>query len=211
MSDIDELINKLAQDTAITKRAPHPFMLSAQWMGAAVIYLPIALLLFGARNDLSSKLHDFWFMAEIISLIGMAIATSFGAALLSYPDLHQKQRVAFAPVVALALFMAVMFLAWRADNPPVPLPVHTYECTRSIILISLLPGAVLLYMMRKFASTHYLWAGSIALLFAFSIGALWERLHEQTDSIVHVVAWHYLPMIGFGIVGMWLGKKLLKW
>jgi hypothetical protein len=43
------------------------------------------------------------------------------------------------------------------------------------------------------------------------VGALWESLHEQTDSIIHVVEWHYLPMIGFGIIGMWLGKKALKW
>jgi hypothetical protein len=65
--------------------------------------------------------------------------------------------------------------------------------------------------MRKFASTHYHWAGSIALLFAFSVGALWLRLHEANDSVMHVVEWHYLPMIAFGIAGWLLGKTLLKW
>jgi len=70
----------------------------------------------------------------------------------------------------------VMFLAWQADNPPAPLPVHSFECTRSIALLSLLPAAWMFYMMRKFASTHYHWAGSIAFLFAFSVGALWERV-----------------------------------
>jgi hypothetical protein len=65
--------------------------------------------------------------------------------------------------------------------------------------------------MRKYASTHSYWAGSIALLFAFSVGALWLRLHEINDSILHVVEWHYLPMLGFGLAGLWLGKTLLKW
>jgi len=37
------------------------------------------------------------------------------------------------------------------------------------------------------------------------------RLYEQTDSIMHVIEWHYLPMIVFGIIGMWLGKTALKW
>jgi hypothetical protein len=211
MGNIDELITKLAQDTATVKPAPHPFMLSIGWMVGAAAYLAVTLMIFGARHDLLFKLHDPWIIAEIASLVGIAIATSLSAALLSFPDLHQMRRIALAPIVTFLLFVLVIFFAWRADSPSAPLPVHSFECTRSIILISLLPAAWMLYVMRKFASTHYRWAGSIALLYAFSVGALWERLHEQTDSIIHVVEWHYLPMIGFGIVGMWLGKMILKW
>ena len=211
MGNIDELIIKLAQDTAKVKGAPHPFLLSIAWTVAAAFYLALSLKIFGTRQDLLMKLHAPWFIAEIAALIGISITTALSTALLSYPDLHQKPRIVLAPIVTFALFVLVIFFAWRADSPPASLPAHTYECTRSIILISLLPSAWMLYVMRKFASTHYLWAGSIALLFAFSVGALWERLHEQTDSIIHVVEWHYLPMIGFGIVGMWLGKNVLKW
>ena len=49
------------------------------------------------------------------------------------------------------------------------------------------------------------------LLSAFSVGAIWLRLHEETDSIDHVVVWHYLPMLAIGLIGFWLGKRLLKW
>ena len=35
MANINELINKLAQDTATVKRAPHPFLLSIEWIVAA--------------------------------------------------------------------------------------------------------------------------------------------------------------------------------
>ncbi len=211
MENIEELIARLAQDTATVKTAPHPFMLSAKWTGGAAAYLLLSLMLFGLRPDLMAKLHEPWFAAEITALAGMLISTALSAALLSYPDLHQKRRIVFAPIVTFALFTLVIFFAWRADSPPSPLPFHNYECTRSITLISILPAAWMLYVMRKFASTHYLWAGAIALLFAFSVGALWERLHEQTDSIIHVIEWHYLPIIGFGLIGMWLGKVVLKW
>ncbi|HTY98673.1 MAG TPA: NrsF family protein, partial [Rhodocyclaceae bacterium] len=61
------------------------------------------------------------------------------------------------------------------------------------------------------ASTHGRWAGSIAVLAAFSVGALWLRLHEVNDSIAHVVIWHYLPMLAAGSLGFGLGKRLLKW
>jgi hypothetical protein len=211
MGNIDELIAKLAQDTATVKRAPHPFLLSIEWMIGAVFYLAVSSMVFGTRQDLWTEFHKPWFTAEIAALAGIFISTSLCAALLSYPDLHQKRRIVFAPIAALVLFVLVMFFAWYADNPPAPLPDHSYECTRSIALLSLLPAAWMFYVMRQFASTHTHWAGSIAFLFAFSVGALWERFHEQTDSITHVIEWHYLPMIGFGIIGMWLGKKILKW
>jgi len=211
MEKLDDLIDRLAQDTAAVKVAPHPYMLSLKWMGWALAYLILSLMLSGLRPDWMLKLHQPWFVAEIVALACIFVSTSVSAALLSFPDLHQMRRLAFAPVVTFALFVLVMLLAWQADNPPAPLPVHSFECSISITLFSLLPAAWTFYAMRKFASTHYHWAGSIALLSAFSVGALWLRLHEINDSIMHVVEWHYLPMMAGGIAGLWLGKKILKW
>ena len=211
MGSIDELITKLAQDTATVKRAPHPYMLSIEWLTVAVLYLAVALMISNVRPDLLAVLHNFWFAAEIAALLGIFISTSLSAALLSYPDLHPMRRIVLVPIVTFALFVLVIFLAWQADNPPAPLPVHSFECTLSITLVSLLPAVWTFYVMRKFASTHTHWAGGTALLFSFSVGALWLRLYEQNDSITHVIEWHYLPMIAFGIIGMWLGKVVLKW
>ena len=211
MTNIEALIARLAEDRLPAKPASHPFMLSIKWMMAALAYLLASLLISGLRPDLMIKLHEPWFIAEIAALVGIFIATSLSAALLSFPDLHQMRRAAFAPVIMFALFALVMFFAWRTDNPSAPLPVHNFECTISITLLSLLPIFWTFLKMRKLASTHYHLAGCCTLLFAFSIGAIWLRLHEINDSIMHVVQWHYLPMIAFGLVGLWLGKVMLKW
>ncbi len=211
MADIDELVARLAREAAPVQPAPHPFKLSLQWMAAAAAYLFVSLALTGLRPQLLEKLHNPWFAAEILALLGIFVVTSLSAALLAFPDLHQKRRLAFAPLVPFALFLTVMFFAWRADSPPAPLPVHSFECTLSITLMMLLPAVWTFYSMRKFASTHYRLAGSVALLSAFSVGALWLRLHEVNDSILHVVEWHYLPMLAIGLLGLWLGKLVLKW
>lgn len=211
MANIDDLVARLALDAATVKPAPHPFMLSLKWTGAAAIYLALSLALSGPRPDLLEKFHNVWFVAEIVALLGVFIVTSLSTALLAFPDLHQKRRLVFAPLVAFTLFTGVMFFAWRADNPPSPLPVHSFECTFSITLMTLLPAAWAFYSLRKYASTHYRLAGSAALLSAFSVGALWLRLHEDTDSIAHLIEWHYVPMLLIGVGGLWLGKVLLKW
>ena len=211
MENIDDLINKLAQDATPVKPASHPYMLSLKWMGAALAYLVFSLIFSGLRPDIALKLQQPWFVIEMVMLASIFVATSLSAALLSFPDMHQMRRLVLAPVITFSLFVLVIFMAWQADSPPAPLPVHSFECTISITLVSLLPAVWTFYAMRKFASTHYHWAGSIALLSAFSVGALWLRLHEINDSIMHVVEWHYLPMIACGIAGLWLGKKILKW
>jgi len=208
---IDNLIDSLIADAVELKPAPHPFTLSLQWLGVAAIYLALSFALFGQRPDLAAQFHQPWFTAEIAALLCILVATSLSAALLVFPDLHQQRGFAFAPLAAFVLLIVVLFFAWQADTPPALLPVHSFECTISIALFSLLPAGGMFFVMHHFASTHYRWAGSVALLFAFSVGALWLRLFEVNNSIVHVIEWHYLPMLAIGVTGMWLGKKILKW
>lgn len=211
MSNIEDLIESLAGDAAPVKPAPHPLTLSLAWVAGAVFYLVLSLWISGLRPDLLHKLHQPWFLAEMAVLALLFLATSLSAAVLAFPDLHQMRKTAWAPAGLFALFTAIVVFAWRADLPPAPLPAHSFECTLSITLFSLLPAAWTFFSMHKFASTHYRWAGCVALLSAFSVGALWLRLHEVNDSIVHVIQWHYLPMLGIGLVGWWLGRRLLKW
>ncbi|MCR4302823.1 MAG: DUF1109 domain-containing protein [Gallionella sp.] len=211
MGKIDELIDKLAQDAPTVKPAPHPVVLSLEWTMVAAVYLGVSLIISGLRPDLMLKLQEPLFLAEIAALTGIVVTTCLSAALLSFPDLHQMRRAAFAPAIVFALFVLVILIAWRADSPPAPPPVHSFECTFSITMLAVLPAVWTFHVMRKFASTHHYWAGSIALLFAFSIGALWLRLYELNDSVMHVIEWHYLPMIFVGLAGMWLGRAILKW
>ncbi len=211
MTNINDLVANLAQEASAVKPAPHPFLLSLQWMGAAAIYLAVSLAFSGLRPQIVEHLQNVWFAAEIATLLTLFIVTSLSAALLAFPDLHQKRRLAFAPIASFALFLLVMIFAWGADSPPAPLPVHSFECTLSITLMTLLPAVWTFYSLRQYASTHYHLAGCVASLSAFSVGALWMRLHEANDSIAHVVEWHYLPMLGIGLLGLWLGKVFLKW
>ncbi len=211
MKDVDTLIAALAREARPVRQAPHPFVLFAQWMGGAVVYIALTLLYSGLRPDLLARLHSPLYLLELVLLLGIIATAALSAALLVFPDMHQKRRMVFSPVLMFALLAVLIVISWQADSPPSPPPVHSVECLLYIAFLALLPAAWMFYSMRKFASTHHYLAGSIALLAAFSIGALSLRLSEQTDSILHVMQWHYLPMIGVSLIGLWLGKTLLKW
>lgn len=36
----------------------------------------------------------------------------------------------------------ILLFAWRADSPPAPLPVHSFECTLGITLMALLSAFI---------------------------------------------------------------------
>lgn len=212
MENIDKLIESLAQDASPAARpAPPPSRLSARWLLAAQAYIAASLLATGFRPDIMQKLHDPWYIGELLGLVGILASASWGAALLAYPDLYQRGKTLYAPGILLALFALLLGLSWQAGNPPAPLPVHSYQCTLSIGLLSILPSAWIFHSLRKFASTHVYLAGGTALLYAFCIGALWLRLHEVNNSVIHVIEWHYLPMLVAALLGTQLGKLLLKW
>lgn len=211
MENIDRLVESLARDPAVVRLARPPFRLAGVWLAGAGVYLVLALALTGLRPDEGAKLHEPWFLLEIVFLGGILLATSLSASLLTFPDLYQKRRIAFSPAILFLLFACIIAFSWHADNPPAPLPLHSYQCTLSIVLVALPPAAWIFYGMRHAASTHCRLAGSTALLYAFSVGALWLRLHEQNDSVLHVLQWHYFPMAVTGALGLWLGKVMLKW
>ena len=211
MSNEEALIETLVRDGASIRLKDHPYALSLKWLGSATIYLALSLMIAGLRPDLMLKLGSPLFIAEIALLVSIIATTCLSAALLGYPDMYQRRPVTYAPALMFALFMWVILQAWRTDFPPSPLPVHNVECLGFIILVTLLPAAWIFYSMRGLASTHPYFAGGTALLAAFSLGALSLRLSEQTDSVMHVMQWHYLPMIGAAVAGLLLGKTILKW
>lgn len=211
MKDVDKLLVELADAASVVRPAPHPYRLGLRLAGAGFAYLALLLAVTRFRADLTPAIAHPLYLAELFALLLIFLATALSAALLAFPDLHQKRMLAMAPAGMFGVFWVVIALAWYADHPPAPLPVHSFECTLSIALVALPPAAWTFLVMRAYASTHYYWAGGVAVLSAFSIGALWLRLHEVNDSIRHVIEWHYLPMIAAGMLGVWLGKLLLRW
>ncbi|MDR3391410.1 MAG: DUF1109 domain-containing protein [Sulfuriferula sp.] len=211
MDAMEKHIASLVADAGQVQSASSPLRLWLKWMGVAVVYIVVSLLFLGVRPDLPAALHNGLFVAEMLLLVAIVATTALSATLLAFPDMYQHSRLVLAPIAMFVLFVAVIFLAWQADNPPAPPPVHSFECSLTIAVLALLPAAWMFYSMRRLASTHRRAAGAVVMLSAFSIGAITLRLSEQTNSIMHVIEWHYLPMIAVALLGVWLGKMLLKW
>ncbi len=211
MANVDALIEQLSAKAAPVAQARHPYVQCLKWVTGFAVYLAFLVWVFPMRPDLAQKLQSPLFVAELAALALVNVTAALSCALLGFPDLMQKKALTFAPLVAFIAFVVIMLLAYHADSPPAPAPEHEMLCTLCITLFSLMPAAWLFASMRKAASTHAGLSGYIATLCAFSIGGLVLRLSEQTDSISHLLQWHYIPMLLMSMAGIALGKLLLKW
>jgi hypothetical protein len=211
MMRTDQLIAELSRDVKPV-RARSALWLLMRWLLISGAYLALLLAFYHVRPDLAARLHSPLFALEISSLAGVALASGVSAVALSYPDLRQKPWQAYAPLPFLALFVGVLATQWWFDSsPPETGTDHTYQCLLCIALFSLAPTLLMLLQQRAQATIHAGWAGAVALLASSSLGALTFRLSEKSDSIPHMILWHYLPLAGFGLIGVALGRKWLKW
>lgn len=210
--NIDQLIDKLSDEAVPIRPMTSPWALAAKWLlGFAAYILAVMLTLETPRDDIWLQLASPLFALEIAALAGMVIACALSAAVLSFPDLYQARRIAYLPIAAFVLFAGVVLVAFINEGASMHMHPSEFLCTAFITLYSLPPAVWLFYAIRRFASTHFALAGSVAVLTSFSIGALVQRMVEKTDSIAHVLTSHYLPMFAVALLGLALGRKYLRW
>lgn len=209
--ETQQLIEKLCNDATPVRPMTSPWLLTAQWLLGFAVYFALLMALVSPRADLFAKLHEPLFLMEILSLVAIVASCALSAALLSFPDIYQTRCIACLPIVCFLAFAMVIGVAYRSQGGVMEFHVEDFRCTFFIGLYALLPAIWLFYSIRQYASTHCFLAASVAALTSFGIGALAERLAEQTDSVAHVMPYHYLPMLVVAIIGPILGRKLLHW
>lgn len=211
--NVNQLIDDLSKAPPV-KKATRPAALFLRWFVVSAVYLAVLLLTFGIRPDIYSKLGYTLFTYEIVSLFAMMLSIAVSAILLSYPDIYQKRWMLYMPALPVAAFLYIMFLSYNAEvTRPGGYPEQGagLECFACICLFSLVPALSLLYYLREQATTHPRLTGSLAVLASVTFGAVAFRFREETDSITHIITAHYLPLIGFAIAGVLLGRKFLRW
>jgi hypothetical protein len=206
----DQLIASLASDTA-TKAPLALHTICLRWIVGFVLYAAVLVAITGVREDFAIMVTNPWAVAELIVLLVLVMSAAFCAVLAAYPDRHQRGGIMFVPAFLLLIFFAVLAAEWTQAPPEVFPTGHGPECLSCISIYALLPGAWLLYQLRKLASIRPSTAGALALLATFSLGAFVLRLKEATDYMPHLLMWHYLPMFVAAFIGVLIGRWILKW
>jgi hypothetical protein len=172
-------------------------------------------LIVGIRADMTQQLSRGPYLIEIVLLAAVTLSSIMAAILAMYPDAYQRPRllkIPYATLALLLLFIGIQLLMPHDARMVMPGPhVHNVECSMAIAAIAMIPSALIFALLRKGASVHPLQAGLFAALAASGISCLTLRIAEANDSLIHLITWHYLPILLFAALGALIGKRLFRW
>lgn len=210
----EELLKQLTEEGA-KKPLMNPMLQSALWFSGMLIYLSILIAFSGLRPDFLRKIEGFDYISEIILLLAMAGSATIAAFYLSRPDSEQKPWIKYLPF---SFIVPLLFVTYHQS--PLPLDWQTIstsllsdrlDCPSQIFLFSSLPAALLFIFVKKGATIHTHWAGTMVVLSTASFGYLFMRIIEANDNIAHLLIWHVIPLTLMCMLGMVIGHIYLKW
>ncbi len=208
----DELIGLLAQGAGAAPRG-----LVRRRIGTAVLLgllagVAIAFVWLGFVPAETFALPAPWF--KLAYAASMAVAAAWLTARLARPGARTDAASRATGLVVLAAAM-VGLVAWQATPVEVRMKGlfgHSWwECPWFVLTISLPALAGQLWALRGLAPTRPRSAGFAAGLLAGAIGAGAYALACTELAMSFVALWYTLGILLVGLLGAWLGPRVLRW
>jgi hypothetical protein len=206
----DDLIRDLA-------KRPVPSGLSRRWTagsvaGAALLAVLLFWLAFGLRPDLSAAIAQPSVLAKSLLPLLLSAGALWLAVALARPD----ARVPVWPLVIPPLFGVVLVGLRLAEGPndtlwPEMLGQTAAACLVSITILSLLPLAVGLAVLRRWAPARPALTGALLGLASAGGIAAGYALHCTEDSPLFFLPWYSLAICLAAGIGALAGRQLLRW
>lgn len=203
----DELIKRLAQagpPTSVNRSYVSRFL---SWMAGAVLCTFVGVATFGFRPDLHERalIGSFLFQGGV--LLTASVLSALAAFAFSVPGEGKPSRVWLA-LTSLFLWIAFLFVSLFTSGNFIA--GAGYSCIRDIVVLGLIPGFSLFLMIRAAAPLKPSLTGILGALAVSGLGALGTQFICKNDNPLHIILWHFLPIVVLASCAAALGRFLLR-
>jgi len=207
----DDLINQLTADLKPVRRLPAPIVRVLCVLAFTIVVLAaaIALLTHGPRADLMTMLGRVGYLSQNISFLVAGIFAGLAAFRLSVPDVKIRPGTYALIFLATAIWL-VHIIALSFEGGLDGVEVAQRNCLTDLSLFMVVPLAATAFMLTRGAPIWRGWAGYAMVLSIGSFCAIGMRFLCPNDQPAHLLVWHFMPVMVFALIGIFLGKILLK-
>ena len=85
-----------------------------------------------------------------------------------------------------------------------------WMCSSNIVLLAIPAALLIIFMIQKASPTMPKWTGWFSLIGALSLSALTEQFTCHNGSAIHLLIWHFLPVLCVGGLGWFFARKIFK-
>lgn len=205
----DELIAQLANAAAPVKPLPSPAVLALMWAAVALVCAEAGVVIFGARPDFRDVLSHPRFGWQFMAAIATAAVAAWAALVLAIPGAERSPALRGSSVTLGALWalMLIVFVVQAGDGfaGASDWPI----CFIRVIAIGLVPGIVLVNMLRRAAPLRLTWTSALAAAAAMAAGAVAVQIVCPLDDAAHALLGHFGPVAAIAVLGAATARRLL--
>lgn len=214
MSDVERLIDRLADDATPVRPLASPLRRALRWLLAAIAVLVLIALQRGIKPGALAVLHTPDGLLAWLASIATGVLAAYATFAVSVPG--RDRRWAWLPVPAFVLWIASVGGGCLADVARIGAAAlapeqHAYDCAVAITLTGVPLGLVMLLMVRHAAAVRPVATTWLAGLSVAALGSAGVSLYHGGESAAMVLLWHVGATIAFAGVAALCGRPLLGW
>lgn len=207
------LIQKLSNDHKKVKPVESVPVQFLKWILISILCLLAGIGTLGLREDWQFLFKTPLLLLQNILLLISFISVGFCALNLARPGRLTIKIITLSLLTPIIMWGAVLLIMILTDSyQPQKAFKISFGCIKDILIIGMLPGAALFFFISRGVILKRFLSGLMSTLAFLMIGAWAVQFTCHNDDPLHIVIWHFLPIIVLALIGasiyLSLSKKL---
>lgn len=203
----DDLISRLTSDLQPIKVIQFGLkeLIKVVFVGLTCVFT--AVVISGIRTDIREVVMTKQFLTHTVTLLILCFISILTAFSMSIPtqDIQPFYR---RPIFYIVIYILSLLSLFLTTSDPFLYLGHGFSCFIEILSISILPAALLFYLIRRAAALRRDFLGLVVLLSGVSFGLLGAQLTCIDESPIHLFLWHLFPSFLIMGTGILIARKI---
>lgn len=207
-------LSHLVQDLRPVVARPAGVTAAAWLVFAAVTPVVLTVIGLGLRGNFEVIGGDATFWMGLVALAGVIFTAARLGLTLAHPGARVSPAMRFSPYAALVLYGVFALMHQEAEAAGTfrdGLDPAGVGCCLGIAGLSILPGVVLLFVLKKLAVVEPLAVATALGLAMGAAGAIGIAFHCESSNAGHLVVFHGGAMVALGLILRPFARQLLRW
>ena len=205
-----DFLDGLANDHTEIKKPESLFAKILKWMIINILCVGSGLAIFGFREDWVNLFTNPLNLLQNILIIFSVISSGFAAFTMARPGQLNKKTIPFILLPFLLwLGLLILKIFISGFNPAMFFKI-SLMCIKDILIFGMIPSFALIFFIKDGIVLKRGFFGLFATLASFGIGAWASQFTCHSNDPVHILTWHFLPLVVLSYLGVFLATKFKK-
>lgn len=207
----EKLIESLVADHQARKPIPSRSLTFFKWALIVILCLAVGISGLGLREDWRILFSQWSLLLQNLFILFSFFFSAWLVLGLGRPGIELKRKsFIFLSLFILCWSVLLILIGVSEGYSLAQFRRFSPSCIRDILIIGVIPGMALFFLLRSGVYTQRFLSGVLGIGAALGVGAWGVQFTCHNDDPIHILLWHFLPLLVLASLGLWVGKKFLS-